>query len=123
MNFTAPIITGTGKGKEIGFPTFNLEMSHVPSIEEGVFACFARLGKDDIRLPAVMHYGARPTLNAEPSCEVHILDYIGAVAPQAITVEVADKLRDVQNFGSVENLSQQLQKDVKAARVLLCKTC
>ena len=72
MNFTSAVITGTGKGKEIGFPTLNLEMSSVPELEEGVYACFARLGEHGIRVPAVMHYGSRPTLGAIPSCEVRV---------------------------------------------------
>ena len=123
MNFSAPIITGTGKGKHLGFPTLNLDMDQIPSIEEGVYACFARLGEDRIRLPAVMHFGARPTLGSIASCEIHIIDQIVNIPPQTITVEVADRIRGIQDFGSAEKLSDQLQKDVETARALLCVTC
>ncbi|MBT4119294.1 MAG: hypothetical protein HOG89_04665 [Candidatus Peribacter sp.] len=123
MNFTSAVITGTGKGKEIGFPTLNLEMSSVPELEEGVYACFARLGEHGIRVPAVMHYGSRPTLGAIPSCEVHVLDQIVAIAPHSVTVEVAEKLRAISDFGSVEKLSQQLHRDCEAARAMLCLSC
>lgn len=123
MQFTAHVITGTGKGRELGFPTLNLEMSAVPQMDEGVYVCFARLGNNGIRLPAVMHYGARPTLGAPPSCEVHILDYVITIPPHSLSVEVVDKIREVQNFGSAEKLSEQLSKDCEAARAMLCISC
>lgn len=123
MNFSAPIISGTGNGKRLGFPTMNLDMQSVPDMEEGVYACFARLGEHGIRLPAVMHYGQRPTLNAPASCEVHILDQVISIPPHSLTVEVVEKLRNVANFGSAEKLSQQLLADTNAARAKLCVSC
>ncbi|MDA1292635.1 MAG: riboflavin kinase [bacterium] len=123
MKFSASIITGTGKGKGLGFPTLNLDVESVPKIEEGVYACFARLGEHGIRVPAVMHYGARPTLGAPPSCEVHILDNIITIPPHSLIVEIVDKIRDVANFGSAEKLSEQLGTDCKAARAMLCVSC
>jgi riboflavin kinase/FMN adenylyltransferase len=123
MNFSASVITGTGKGKDLGFPTLNLDMDHVPNIEEGVYACFARLGQDGIRLPAVMHYGARPTLGAIASCEIHILDQNIALPPHSVRVEITDKIRDVRDFGSSEKLAEQLHKDTNAARAMLCVSC
>ncbi|MAE68579.1 MAG: riboflavin kinase [Candidatus Peribacteraceae bacterium] len=123
MKFSAHVISGTGKGKKLGFPTLNLEMSEVPEIEEGVYSCFARLGKGGIRVPAVMHFGSRPTLGTEPSCEVHILDHKIALPPQYLTVELADKIRDIRDFGTSEKLAEQLGKDTEAARAMLCVSC
>ncbi len=123
MNFTAPVITGTGKGKDLGFPTLNLEMNKLPNIEEGVYACFARLGHGGIRVPAVMHFGSRPTLDSAASCEVHILDHMISLPPQSVSVEVGDKIRDIQDFGSSKKLTEQLHKDIEEARAMLCVSC
>ena len=123
MNFSAPIICGTGKGKLLGFPTLNLAMGEVPQMEEGVYVCFARLGEHGIRLPAIMHYGARPTLGAPPSCEVHILNHVISIPPQSLTMEIVDKIRDVKNFGRAKKLSQQLLADTNTARGMLCLSC
>lgn len=123
MNFTATVITGLGKGKDLDCPTLNLEMSEVPQLEPGVYACFARMGQGGIRLPAVMHYGSRPTLDASDSCEVHILDHRIDLPPHSVTVEPVEKLREVQNFGSAEKLARQLQQDREQARAMLFVPC
>ena len=123
MQFTASVITGTGNGRKLGFPTLNLNMEDAPSLPEGVYVCFARLGENGIRLPAVVHYGKRPTLNAEPSCEVHVLDHMVSIAPHTVTVELVEMLRPVKDFGSVEKLQAQLHADCAQARSLLCVAC
>ncbi|MCA9370808.1 MAG: riboflavin kinase, partial [Candidatus Peregrinibacteria bacterium] len=99
MHFTAPVITGSGRGKKLGIPTLNLDTAHVPdTLEEGVYACFARLGENGTRVPAVMHRGTRPTFGDTPSCEVHVLNHIVAIAPRSLVVDVVEKIRDVQKF-------------------------
>lgn len=124
MQFTADVITGSGNGKKLGFPTVNLNTSSVPEdLCEGVYACFARLGNYGLRLPAAMHYGARPTLGDTRSCEVHVIDHAVEFPPRTVTVDVVEKLRDVQNFGSKEALIAQLKQDIAHARTVLCVPC
>lgn len=124
MQFSSPVISGTGKGKGIGFPTLNLDLDPVPSIlEDGVYVCFARLGEHGIRLPALLHFGNRPTLGSPRSCEVHVIDQLISLAPQTISVEIVHKIRDVKKFDSIEQLTAQLQSDRNTARMLLCTTC
>lgn len=121
MIVQADVITGTGKGKSLGFPTINADVSQVPlELEEGVYACFVRLGEHGIRVPAAVHYGSRPTLGADRSFEVHVLDQIVAIPPRVVIVDIVAKIRDVQEFASAELLSAQLKRDCKQARDMLC---
>lgn len=123
MRFAASIVTGTGKGKHLGFPTLNLALDQIPEFPEGVYCCFVFLDDTDTARPALLHYGRRPTLNTPPSCEVHVLGYDVDQDPQSVTVELGEKLRDVADFGSEEKLKEQLQKDRECACVMLQIPC
>lgn len=73
-------------------------------------------------MSAVVHYGPRPVFKDTLSCEVHILDESPEKTPTTLTVEIIQKIRDVQNFDSVDALKRQIQKDIDEARAIL-KTC
>ena len=119
ISFRAGVISGMGKGKDLGVPTFNLELVSVPEeLCEGVYAVMA--GEEENMFPGTMHYGPRPTLGFEPSCEVHLLEGIESLGEiSKLSVTAVEKLRDVQNFGDAERLKVQLQEDVRRAREIL----
>lgn len=120
MKFTATVTTGSGRGKDLMCPTLNLNIDEVPaSLEEGVYACFARMGTHGVRLAATMHCGPRPTFGDTPSCEVHVLDHVISIPPRTVTVDIVEKLRDIQQFPSADDLKQQMQQDNETARTLL----
>lgn len=53
---------------------------------------------------------------------MHVLDEPPAKTPNTMSIEIIQKLRDVQNFDSVDALKKQIQKDIDEARAIL-KTC
>ena len=115
MQFTAPVVSGSGRGKDLNVPTINLDMSRVPpGIEDGLYACMV-----DTNIPAVLHYGIRPTFEDTPSCEVHLLDQDVRHPPKSLTVKIVSKIRDTQKFASAEDLMEQMQKDISDARGIL----
>lgn len=124
MIIDADVIAGSGRGKEVGFPTLNLNVSQLPKeTEPGVYACFARLGEHGLRLPAVVHIGPRPTFGDSFSCEVHVLNHMISIAPRSVHVELVEKLRGVQQFSSKEELQKQIRADIEQARGMLCVSC
>jgi riboflavin kinase / FMN adenylyltransferase len=118
LTFTAPVIAGAGRGKALGTPTMNVDLSAVPpELEEGIYACFAQIeGK---REPAAMHYGPRPVFKDSTSCEIHLIDRIVVQAPSHVKVEVIARLREVRDFAAPEALVQQMAKDIESARAIL----
>ncbi|MBT5236896.1 hypothetical protein HOL63_00820 [Candidatus Peregrinibacteria bacterium] len=115
MHFTAHSVSGSGRGKDLKVPTINLDMSEVPAgIEDGLYAC--TINSD---IPAILHYGIRPTFEDTPSCEVHIIDADIADAPHEVTVEIVQKIRETKKFDSAEELMEQMQKDISSARGIL----
>lgn len=116
--FTADVVRGAGRGKELGTPTINLSPDAQRSIgREGIYAVWAILDGD--RVPAVMHAGGRPVFNDSPSVEVHLLVPPPDTIPPELTVEVVAFLRPVENFASVVDLQAQIRRDIDAARATL----
>lgn len=117
MQFTAPVVRGSGRGATIGFPTINLDTQSVPStLQHGMYACVVSI--DNIQHKAVMHFGERPTFDDSLSCEVHVIDQVLESPPRSVYVDVHQKLRDVQSFSSKDDLVHQIHEDIEQAKKL-----
>ena len=120
MQFTASVIKGSGRGKYLGTPTINLNVAEVPQdLEYGIYACKCQFSDVSFQMSAVLHYGPRPVFKDTVSCESHLLDEIPSKTPDSLTVEIIQKLRDVQDFASVEALKEQILNDIAEARAIL----
>jgi len=118
FHFTARVVRGAGRGRTIGSPTLNLDLQAVPdTLKPGIYACFASWGRT--RTMAAMHFGPRPVFHDSLACEVHVIGKKILRAPQEITVEVAERLRDIRNFPSIEALQEQISLDIAQARAIL----
>ena len=118
--FSAAAITGSGRGREYGIPTINVNLAEVPEeLADGIYACMVSLPSNDTKYLGAMHYGARPVFNDSRACEVHIIDEQLASLPPTIEISVVERLRDIANFDSVEELKQQIEHDIEQCRAIL----
>lgn len=116
---TGRVVAGEHIGHEIGFPTANLSVDNPYKVipASGVYAVWARLGSgkadpSEERMPAMMNIGTRPTFDGtKQTLEVHILDKVGDVYGQVLTVEFVSRLRSERRFDSPEALVKQLKAD------------
>lgn len=116
--FTAGVVRGAGRGKTLGTPTINLSPDALTDIgREGIYAVRAIIDGD--RVPAVMHAGARPVFDDDPSVEVHLLGSVPAETPRELTIEVIEYLRPIRDFASVGELQAQIRRDIDHARATL----
>lgn len=94
-------------------------------MSEGIYACFVTLHYDGARsegpYPAAMHYGPRPVFHDTVSCEIHVIDVTPSRPPQRIEVQIVARLRDVEDFPSVDALREQMRRDIEEARERLKK--
>jgi riboflavin kinase/FMN adenylyltransferase len=114
-----PVIHGDHFGRQLGFPTANLEVSGLAVPPTGVYAVHAEVAGQQYR--AVLNIGHRPTLrNAAPRLQVetHLLDFVGDLYGQAVEVTFVAKLRDEQRFASIAALRSQIEADISSARAL-----
>ena len=117
------VVHGQALGRTLGFPTANLDLHHGLHPPAGVYAGLAHLAESSEPLAAVANIGTRPTLAgkvpAEPTVEVHILDFQGDLYDQRMEFEFAGRLRSERPFEDLEQLRTQIGLDVEQARDLL----
>lgn len=106
---------GAERGRTLGFPTANL--FDVPTLipANGVYAALAHTTEG--RRAAAVNVGPNPTFGeAARKIEVHILDFTGDLYGQTLDVDFVDRVRDVKQLMSVEELQEQLDQDVAIVR-------
>jgi len=75
------VVSGRGRGKTIGFPTANLDLSFPSLAPPGVYAVRTEIRRQ--YHPGVMSVGPRPTFSdPEPSVEIHLIDLPPDAEPQ-----------------------------------------
>ncbi|WP_395750774.1 bifunctional riboflavin kinase/FAD synthetase [Prosthecobacter sp.] len=110
------VVEGRKLGRQLGFPTANVDVENEQLPPIGVYAVEARIGTQ--WLPAVANLGRRPTVveNAEPTLEVHLLDWSGDVYGKDMEVRFTRLLRNEMKFSGLEELKAQIARDIVAAR-------
>lgn len=111
------VVVGAQRGRTLGFPTANLSGITTLVPANGVYAGIATV--DHARHPAAIHIGPNPTFGESArKVEVHLLDFQGDLYGKVLHVDFLDRVRDVRQFGSAEELQGQLQQDIQAARAI-----
>jgi riboflavin kinase/FMN adenylyltransferase len=106
------VVRGDGRGRELGFPTANLEVPEgllVPP--DGVYAGWSR----DRR--AAVSIGTNPHFDGvERRVEAHLLDFDGDLYGQRMVVELWSLNREQRRFDSLEELVAEIDADVQKTR-------
>jgi riboflavin kinase/FMN adenylyltransferase len=115
---TGMVVTGDGRGRELGFPTANLRLDAERLLPgDGIYAVLARIGGEGAWRPAAMSIGMRPTFDGQlRTLEVHLLDWKGDLVGRTMTVEFVDWLRPELHFESAEALVEAMDRDVAETR-------
>lgn len=111
------VLTGDRLGRQLGFPTANLEVDKLVLPPNGVYAGCTRV--DGKLYRAAVNLGVRPTVatgKPELRVEAHLLDFGGDLYDQELELEFGKKLRAEQKFLSVAELKAQITRDVAAVR-------
>jgi len=117
------VVEGDHRGRELGFPTANLptsEMAAVPA--DGVYAGrLRRLDTGEV-FPAAVSVGTNPTFDGtrERRVESYALDRTD-LELYGVEVEVAfvARLRGMERFAGVDELIEQMGRDVQRTRELV----
>lgn len=105
---------GSGIGREMGFPTINVEVRDI-EFSFGVYAALVHTAGGIFQ--GALHFGPRKVLDLmEPALEVHLLDFSGDLYGQKVEIEVLNKVRDTQDFTNLEDLKLQIAKDIQQIR-------
>lgn len=106
-------------GKEIGFPTANLNMDKEDLIPKmGVYVC--QVICDGKCYGGVLNIGVNPTFaEGRLVAETHIFDFNQDIYGKPIKVNLLRFLRSEQKFSGIKELSSQIAKDVTQAKEIL----
>ena len=118
------VIHGDKRGRELGWPTANLELGNYLRPKYGIYAVRVTLdanGKDGGSEHAgVASLGVRPTFDPPKELlEAVLFDFDGDLYGRTIEVALHDYLREEMKFDSVEALKAQMDADAEEARRLL----
>ncbi|KAB2907747.1 MAG: bifunctional riboflavin kinase/FAD synthetase [Ignavibacteriales bacterium] len=117
------VVHGDKRGRDLGFPTANLECDSENKIlpASGVYAALVEL--DGKTMKGVVNVGRRPTFNLKDlAVEVHLLDFPGYdLYGKNLRVRFTDRIRGEMRFIAKDDLVQQIKKDIEQAKALLEK--
>ena len=113
------VVKGRQMGRQLGFPTANVCLDDTTKVmpADGVYAVRVQLeNSSEIRM-GMANFGGQPTFGLDkPVFEVNIFDFDGDLYGTTLSVEFVSRLRDVQKFGSIPELVDQLCADRDDAR-------
>jgi riboflavin kinase/FMN adenylyltransferase len=117
-SISGKVVYGRQLGRSLGFPTANLELHRLRAPLSGVYAVEVT-GAGLERAKGVANVGTRPTVNdsIKANLEVHLLDLNQDLYGRRIEVVFKHKLRDEKKFESVDELKENIARDVKNARL------
>jgi riboflavin kinase/FMN adenylyltransferase len=112
------VVRGDGRGRELGFPTANLETApHTAVPADGIYAGWLVRGKE--RLRAAVSIGTNPTFSGrERRVEAYVLDFDGDLYGEHLALDFTARLRPTWQFDTVDALVAQIAADVEAVRAL-----
>ena len=106
------VVSGDARGGTLGYPTANLGVEPgllVPAF--GIYAGAAAAHRAAVSIGTNPHYGGN-----ERRVEAFLLDFEGDLYGKRLVVELWQRLREEQAFGSEAELVEQIGRDVEAAR-------
>jgi riboflavin kinase / FMN adenylyltransferase len=118
---TGEVVHGDGRGRGLGIPTANLQVwpeRLLPA--NGIYATWVMRGNQ--RLPSVSNVGIRPTFDDHanlPRVEALILDFNQDIYHEQIEVEFVEFFRPEIRYTSINDLMEQIHKDIQQAREVL----
>ena len=110
------VVYGKQIGRTINTPTANVKIAkNIILPQNGVYS--ANVYVDGKKYLSVTNIGDNPTVNSDGNITVesYILDFKKDIYGKNIVLEFIDKIRDEKKFSSLEELKQQIQKDIKTA--------
>ena len=110
---------GAKLGRELGYPTANLQLGNYLRPRYGIYAVRGRLADGRV-VDGVANLGIRPSIEPpEELLESYFFDFDGDLYDQVIQVSLIDYLRPEAKFDSLDALKVQMAADAVAARGVL----
>lgn len=121
---TGEVLHGMQLGRKIGMPTINQAVPEDKIIPPyGVYVSKVYIGEDEYG--GITNIGVKPTVSGEQQVgvETHIFDFDGDLYGKTVRTEMLHFVRGEQKFGSVDQLKEQMHKDMAYGKEYLKDVC
>ena len=110
------VVVGDRRGRRIGFPTANVVADAAVVVPaRGVYAGFVGVGK--AVHPACTNVGVAPTFRrGESRIEAYLIGFRGNLYGRVVDVSFVRRVRPEMRFSGLEELKEQIARDVEEAR-------
>ncbi len=114
MRLTGVVVNGSGRGKNRGFPTANIQLDkEYIFLKEGVYCGW-------VTLDGKKYKGAFSAQIAKKKVQVHLIDYNGIdFYGKKIEVNLVQQISQMEHFESEQELAKKIAKDVLMANDIL----
>jgi len=115
------VIHGKRRGRELGFPTANLQTDNELLPPNGVYATTATI--DGVVHASLTNVGVRPTFGdtMTPIIEAYVLGFTGDLYGRPVRLGFVQRLRDERKFEDVDALRMQMEADRRRAERLFAQ--
>jgi riboflavin kinase/FMN adenylyltransferase len=112
--FGGIVVHGDGKGKDLGYPTANLNISPVKTkCKDGIYAAKAIIQKKEYK-------GALVIDSPRKKVEIYLFDYSGKdFYGLYMDVEPIQKVSELESHDSFESLKEKIGKDIQLIKEVL----
>ena len=109
------VVSGNNLGRTIQVPTLNQRFENGRIIpKHGVYETVCIV--DSIKYPAITNVGTRPTVSGgstDVNCETHIIGQKLDLYGKIVAVEFCDYVREEKKFDSLQELRDQIERDIE----------
>ncbi len=121
--FRGKVVQGAYRGKDLGFPTANLDIPPEALPQAGVYAVWVRIEGEKHWRPGAANVGFNLTFGEKTKkLEVHLLDYAGNLYEKTLEVVSVAYLRPEKRYKTVERLIRQMHRDCRRTAKLLSRS-
>lgn len=113
------VVHGAKQGRDLGYPTANIELGAYLRPKYGIYAVRGRL-PDGRTLDGAANLGIRPSFDPPSEwLEPYFFDFDGDLYGETIEVELIDFIRPEEKFDDLDALKAQMADDCAEARLRL----
>jgi riboflavin kinase/FMN adenylyltransferase len=117
------VIRGADRGKDLGFPTANLDIPARQLPQTGVYAVWVRIQGEQKWRPGAAHVGFNLTFDEKTKkLEVYLLEFSGNLYGKSLEIAPVRYLRPEKRYRTAAALIRQMHRDRRRAARLLARS-
>ncbi len=117
---TGQVIHGDRRGRQLGYPTANLEVEPECGLKHGIYA--VRVGVEGRHYDGVASFGRRPMFDSGVVLlEVYLFDFSGDLYDKTLDVAFITWIRPELKFDMISDLVRRMDEDSRIARAALAR--